>query len=214
VTARQRMRRVQPRFRGCSDGPAASTIPSFFMSHFNAVEWRAQRSPACSHPVAQLAGPAGVVTWQAHEQQGESRRIEVCQPEVMCQLKMRGFKSPHTHCGWCPKIACQVPVMSSGTMMMSHGRTPPTKTTSDARTDFRRGEPGRRSAIHVRREKAAHFQWVQAPPGKSLQPEATGAGMEVTKCLKPSDNGRTVGDRASVQAATRVNAEQSSKRTR
>src|SRR5271157_2102132 len=32
----------------------------------------------------------GVVTWQAHEQQGESRRIEACQPEVMCQLQMRG----------------------------------------------------------------------------------------------------------------------------
>src|SRR5271166_995581 len=62
------------------------------MSHFNAVAWRAQRSPACSDLVAQLARPAGVVTWQAHEQQGESRRIEACQPEVMCQLKMRGFK--------------------------------------------------------------------------------------------------------------------------
>ena len=37
--------------------------------------------------------------------------------------------------------------------------------------------------------------------------------MEETKCLKPSDNGHTFGDRASVQAATRVNAEQSSKRS-
>src|SRR2546429_6532718 len=38
--------------------------------------------------------------------------------------------------------------------------------------------------------------------------------MEETKCLKPSDSGsRIVGDRASVQAATRVNAEQASKRT-
>jgi hypothetical protein len=27
---------------------------------------------------------------------------------------------------------------------------------------------------------------VQAPPGDSLPPEATGAGMEETKCLKPS----------------------------
>src|SRR5271167_4911457 len=34
--------------------------------------------------------------------------------------------------------------------------------------------------------------------------------MEATKCLKPSDNGHDFGDRASVQAATRVNAEQSS----
>src|SRR5580704_11168080 len=50
------------------------------------------------------------------------------------------------------------------------------------------------------------FQWVQAPPGDSLQPEATGAGMEETKCLKPSDSGSRIGDRASVQAATRVSA--------
>src|SRR5215469_4271204 len=51
------------------------------------------------------------------------------------------------------------------------------------------------------------------PTGDSLQPEATGAGMEVTKCLKPSDSGHEFGDCASVQAATRVNAEQTSKRT-
>ena len=37
--------------------------------------------------------------------------------------------------------------------------------------------------------------------------------MEETKCLKPSDSGHEFGDRASVQAATRVNAEQASKRT-
>ena len=41
-----------------------------------------------------------------------------------------------------------------------------------------------------------------SPTRQPLQPEATGAGMEVTKCLKPSDNGRDFGDRASVQAAT------------
>jgi hypothetical protein len=29
--------------------------------------------------------------------------------------------------------------------------------------------------------------------------------MEATKCLKPSDNGHEFGDRASVQAAERVN---------
>src|SRR5208282_5872859 len=33
----------------------------------------------------------------------------------------------------------------------------------------------------------------------SLQPEATGAGMEVTKCLKPPDSGHEFGDRASAQ---------------
>src|SRR6516225_3378545 len=38
-------------------------------------------------------------------------------------------------------------------------------------------------------DKAALFQWVQGPPGDSLPPEATGAGMEVTKCLKPPDSG-------------------------
>jgi hypothetical protein len=63
----------------------------------------------------------------------------------------------------------------------------------------------------VRRDKAALFQRVQTPPGDPLQPEATGAGMEATKCLKPSDNGHEFGDRASVQAATQVNAVQSSK---
>ena len=47
-----------------------------------------------------------------------------------------------------------------------------------------------------------------------LQPEATGAAMEVTKWLKPSDSASRIGDGASVQAATRVNAEQASKRTR
>ena len=48
------------------------------------------------------------------------------------------------------------------------------------------------------------------PTRRSLQPEATGAGMEETKCLKPPDSGHEFGDRASVQAATRVNAEQTS----
>src|SRR5580692_5195229 len=37
--------------------------------------------------------------------------------------------------------------------------------------------------------------------------------MEATKCLKPSGSGSRIGDRASVQAATRVNAEQASKRS-
>src|SRR6516164_7591048 len=39
---------------------------------------------------------------------------------------------------------------------------------------------------------------------------STGAGMEVTKCLKPPDSSHEFGDCASVQAATRVNAEQTS----
>jgi hypothetical protein len=56
----------------------------------------------------------------------------------------------------------------------------------------------------VRRDKAALFQWVQGPPGDSLQPEATGAGMEATKCLKPSDGGSRIGDRASRPVPTRI----------
>jgi hypothetical protein len=42
-----------------------------------------------------------------------------------------------------------------------------------------------------------------SPARQLLQPEATGASMEVTKCLKPSDRRVTkYGDSASVQAAT------------
>jgi hypothetical protein len=37
--------------------------------------------------------------------------------------------------------------------------------------------------------------------------------MEVTKWLKPSESASRIGDGASVQAVTRVNAEQASKRT-
>ena len=62
--------------------------------------------------------------------------------------------------------------------------------------------------------KGGVFQWVKAPPGEMLQPEATGAVMEVTKWLKPSGKRVTkYGDSASVQAVTRVNAEQASKRS-
>jgi hypothetical protein len=67
----------------------------------------------------------------------------------------------------------------------------------------------------VRREKAALSQWVKVPPGNLLQPEATGATVEVTKWLKPLVKGvTTYGDSASVQAVTRVNVEQASKRTK
>ncbi len=41
------------------------------------------------------------------------------------------------------------------------------------------------AAFGVRRVKAALSQWVQVPPGNLLQPEATGATVEVTKRLKP-----------------------------
>jgi hypothetical protein len=39
---------------------------------------------------------------------------------------------------------------------------------------------------------------------ESLQPEAIGAVMEVTKWLKPSTSVSQIGDSASVQTATRV----------
>jgi hypothetical protein len=45
------------------------------------------------------------------------------------------------------------------------------------------------------------------PTRQSLQPEAIGAVMEVTKWLKPSISVSRIGGSASVQAATRVNAE-------
>jgi hypothetical protein len=48
------------------------------------------------------------------------------------------------------------------------------------------------------------------PTWQPLQPEATGAVMEVTKWLKPRCSRSHIGDRASVRAATRVNAEQAS----
>ena len=51
------------------------------------------------------------------------------------------------------------------------------------------------------------------PTRQPLQPEAIGAVMEVTKWLKPSISVSRIGDSASVQAVTRVNAEQASKRT-
>src|SRR4030088_2047206 len=46
------------------------------------------------------------------------------------------------------------------------------------------------------------------PTRQPLQPEATGAVMEETKWLKPSVSVSRIGDSASVQAVTRVNAEQ------
>src|SRR5439155_19949180 len=58
-----------------------------------------------------------------------------------------------------------------------------------------------------------HFPVGARPTRQPLQPEATGAVMEATKWLKPLVSGSRIGDRASVQAATRVNAEQASKRT-
>src|SRR5271165_868537 len=69
------------------------------------------------------------------------------------------------------------------------------------------------SAPDVRRAKAALSSGCKSRPANSLPPEATGAVVEVTKWLKPSDSVSRTGDSASVQAATQVNAVQTSKRT-
>jgi hypothetical protein len=47
----------------------------------------------------------------------------------------------------------------------------------------------RTAAFGVRREKAALSSGCKAHPAISLQPEAIGAVMEVTKWLKPSNSG-------------------------
>ena len=57
------------------------------------------------------------------------------------------------------------------------------------------------------------FPVCVSPTRQLLQPKATGAVMEETKWLKPSVSVSRIGDSASVQAVTRVNAEQTSKRT-
>src|SRR6516225_6176956 len=75
---------------------------------------------------------------------------------------------------------------------------------------FERGHQGPRWVCAVTRRR---FPVGARPTRRPLQPEAAGADMEATKCLKPSGNGHEFGDCASVQAATRVNAEQASKRS-
>ena len=68
------------------------------------------------------------------------------------------------------------------------------------------------AASGVRRERR-RFPVGASPTRRPLQPEATGAAKEVTIWLKPSECVSRIGDSASVQAVTRVNAEQASKRT-
>ncbi len=61
---------------------------------------------------------------------------------------------------------------------------------------------GLMTASGVRRAKAALSGGCKSHPANSLQPEAIGAVMEVTKWLKPSISVSRIGDSASVQAAT------------
>jgi hypothetical protein len=70
-----------------------------------------------------------------------------------------------------------------------------------------RRRPQRVCAVERRR-----FPVGVSPTRQPLQPEATGAVMEVTKWLKPLVSVSRLGDSASVQAVTRMNAEQASKR--
>src|SRR5260370_1987759 len=81
-------------------------------------------------------------------------------------------------------------------------------------------EAQKTSPIHTKRcrllacaVERRRFPVGASPTRQPLQPEAIGAVMEVTKWLKPSISVSRIGDSASVQAVTRVNAEQSSKRT-
>src|SRR5215475_13015474 len=68
------------------------------------------------------------------------------------------------------------------------------------------------TASGVRRERR-RFPVGVSLTRPSLQPEAAGAAKEVTNWLKPSESVSRIGDSASVQAVTRVNAEKASKRT-
>ena len=60
--------------------------------------------------------------------------------------------------------------------------------------------------------KGGDFQWVRIPPGSwLLRPVAIGAVVEETKPSEPPVQRVALGDSASMQAETRVNAEQASK---
>src|SRR4029077_18064285 len=58
--------------------------------------------------------------------------------------------------------------------------------------------------LHVCAVTRWRFPVGASPTRQTLQPEATGAVMEVTKWLKPSECVSRIGDSARVQAVTRV----------
>src|SRR5271168_2877615 len=79
---------------------------------------------------------------------------------------------------------------------------------------LRRNFPGElQRPLRVCAVTRRRFPVGASPTRQPLQPEAIGAVMEATKWLKPSISVSRIGGSASVQAATRVNAEQASKRT-
>ena len=65
------------------------------------------------------------------------------------------------------------------------------------------GGAPRMTALGVRRERRRFL--VVSHPATRYEPEATGAVMEVTKWLKPSDSGSQIGDRASESIRIRMN---------
>ena len=66
-------------------------------------------------------------------------------------------------------------------------RTLPGQREVARRSLFRSNSPTMACAVKRRR-----FPVGVSPTRQMLQPEATGAGMEVTKCLKPSDSGSQI----------------------
>src|SRR6202171_5401742 len=101
----------------------------------------------------------------------------------------------------------------SGMWKRSHGGTieaPPNERGGNRYVLPNATAPHLDSTCAVQRRR---FPVGASPTRQPLQPEAIGAVMEVTKWLKPSISVSRIGDSASVQAVTRVNAEQSSKRT-
>ncbi len=102
--------------------------------------------------------------------------------------------------------SCRSEFVCSSTGMTSHGMRVFAFEFETATSNARR--PLRVCAVTRRR-----FPVGASPTRQPLQPEAIGAVMEETKWLKPSISVSRIGDSASVQAATRVNAEQASKRT-
>src|SRR5271168_4418219 len=74
---------------------------------------------------------------------------------------------------------------------------------------LRRNFPGElQRPLRVCAVTRRRFPVGASPTRQPLQPEAIGAVMEATKWLKPSISVSRIGGSASVQAATRVNAEQ------
>jgi len=74
------------------------------------------------------------------------------------------------------------------------------------------GQHRRKVGFGVRREKGGAFQWVQSHPA-TAPAGSNRSSHGGDEWLKPSVSVSRIGDSASVQAVTRVNAEQASKRT-